>query len=578
VAVPWIALSGSFLSEPVAYPAFAWAVLGMQRTLAAPSPKADALALGGLLLAFVARTQFYLLAIVLLLAVAVHEVVFRRSLRDGLVAAVRGHLVLVAAAALALLVGTATGTWSSVLGNYATVQNGTLLPAGTWGAGRELLDYVVVGIGIVPLVGALAWAAVSLVRPAGREQHAYAVLLAGITAALVLAIGSFSVRFTAGPNDRYVFYLVPLLFLGLAALLLDRRRLTIPLLASGVVAALLVHAGRYTLQGPSMTSPSAAFHTVLTGHTQVWGRRLGISSLSVQDVLAAAAVATTVALVAARRFLPHRAVAWAAMLVVGGYCVGETLYTLDKVAGTQKTADRKAALAAREFLDAKVPDGQKVGLILGVLSDPATTSALYWDASFWNKSAGRTYRDVESSNYDQGFTSTFDVDPATGAVRGLEHGGERYLAQSNDDRRFGLAGARVLDAGHPLHLLQAPKPYRVAWTMTSTDGTGRTPLGSRALIRVYPPAPGARRASVELTVTTTFHAPRAFAYRLRADGGAARSGVVKVGQTVLPRITVRLPPGGGPARVSLRPAEVRRIAGAPPDAGLHVLNVGVRAE
>jgi len=143
VFVPWIALSGSFLSETVAYPAFAWAVLGMQRTLVEPSLRADALALGGLLLAFVARTQFYLLAIVLLIAVVVHEVAFRRSVRAGVTVAARGHVLLLGAAALALLVGSVTGTWESLLGNYATVQNGTLLPAGTWGQGRELLDYVV---------------------------------------------------------------------------------------------------------------------------------------------------------------------------------------------------------------------------------------------------------------------------------------------------------------------------------------------------------------------------------------------------------------------------------------------------
>src|SRR5207248_9250185 len=140
------------------------------------------------------------LALVLAIAVVVHETGFRRSFPAGLRAAFGGHRTLLALLVLAVAAVAMAGGSSSVLGNYAAVQHGGLLVAGTWSHGRELLDYVVVGIGVVPLVGAAAFVPGALVRPEGRAEHAYAVLMVGVVATLVLATGSFSARYAAGPN------------------------------------------------------------------------------------------------------------------------------------------------------------------------------------------------------------------------------------------------------------------------------------------------------------------------------------------------------------------------------------------
>src|SRR4051794_37542425 len=62
VAVPWAATTGVVMTESAAYPAFAWALLAIQRALVAPSLRRDLIALAAIGLAFLARTQFLFLA------------------------------------------------------------------------------------------------------------------------------------------------------------------------------------------------------------------------------------------------------------------------------------------------------------------------------------------------------------------------------------------------------------------------------------------------------------------------------------------------------------------------------------
>ncbi len=122
VVVPWMVLTGFLMTEAAAYPAFVWAVLGLQLTIAAPSPRRDLVAVAALGLAIFARTQFAVLVIVLPLAILGHELGVRRSLRQGLRETVRSHPILaaiyVAGIALAAIVA-AVGSFGSLLGVYA---------------------------------------------------------------------------------------------------------------------------------------------------------------------------------------------------------------------------------------------------------------------------------------------------------------------------------------------------------------------------------------------------------------------------------------------------------------------------
>jgi hypothetical protein len=449
---------------------------------------------------------------------------------------------------------------------------GSLLPPGTWEAGRELLDYVVLGIGILPLVCAVAWVPAALVRPASRAAHAYAVLLTGTVAALILATGSFSVRYTAGPNDRYLFYIAPLLFLGMVALLLDRRPAPWRLLGAGVVAAMLLGAGEYMLTGPSLTSSAAAWHAVLQGHLDVWAPRSGLGHMQTPALAAVAALLLSGGLAYARWLLPVQTVGWVAIALVGLYCVAETNYTLGKIESTQKDVDRSGIVAQRTWLD-KAASGQDVALVLALQSDPDTTRALYWDTAFWNKSARRTFAFEDDPNYDQGYTQRFGLLRDSGAITGLD--GWRLLARAQEDRRFGIEGARKVAETPAFALYRVPAKLWAPWSMRSLDGTGRTPAGTTTTLTVSPRPDGARTVRLRLVLTTTFQATVPYRYVLSASGGAPVTGTVPAGRTRTPAVDVTLPPTG-PARVALRVRGPKLLSPSGTPHGLVVLNVGVR--
>ena len=73
VLVPWMILTGFVMTEVAAYPAFLWAILGLQVAIADPSTRRDLLAVGALALAVLARTQFAALVVVLPLAILAYE-------------------------------------------------------------------------------------------------------------------------------------------------------------------------------------------------------------------------------------------------------------------------------------------------------------------------------------------------------------------------------------------------------------------------------------------------------------------------------------------------------------------------
>jgi hypothetical protein len=245
---PWLALSSTLLTENAAYPAFVSAVFLCHRAIAAPSAGRDLGALAGLVLAFFARTQLFVLALALPVAVVLHEVVWARREKGGLRAAAGRHRVLVgayaggAAGAGRLVLAGALG---NVVGNYATPFHGELLPAGFWGAVAAHLVQVVVGSGVLPFALAASWAATSLIRPHSRSGHAFAALFAVLVPLLTFEVTSFDLRFT--PNrfiqDRYLVYLVPLFAVGASAWLAQRtdwklRVASLALVGAGLVALL----------------------------------------------------------------------------------------------------------------------------------------------------------------------------------------------------------------------------------------------------------------------------------------------------------------------------------------------------
>src|SRR5262249_6086618 len=162
VLIPWMLYSTMLMTEVVAYPAFAWTALAMQRSTVEPSRWNDVVALLALGLSFFARTALFVLVLALPVAIVVYELTGapKRRLSSAILAA-RKHSVLVGAYALLLVGATVvvgTGNWSRIFGVYGMYANNqSVLGHGWVGSFAAHLATFSLGIGIFPFVIGTAW-------------------------------------------------------------------------------------------------------------------------------------------------------------------------------------------------------------------------------------------------------------------------------------------------------------------------------------------------------------------------------------------------------------------------------------
>jgi hypothetical protein len=449
--VPWLCLSATVMTEVVAYPAFLWAVLAMQRALAAPSVWRDALAIAGLGLAFLARTQFVFLGVVLLAAVLVHELSLG-GVRAGLRAAVVRHPLLWAAAGAAGIGLLILNSGVQVLGAYYVAGNGSLFPSGWLRSGRQQVAEVLLAIGFVPATLSLAWVAGTVGRPRDPARHAYAVLLALTVLAMIYVDGSFVTRFVSGVTDRYFFYAVPLLAAGAAMWFLDRRGgVAVTAVAAALVAWLAATVD--LLPGLiTVVSPSFNVHIVWTGRSQ----QLGVSPHVVLAVGATLAVAA--ALLLRRRLAPRIALlaAGVPLLLFSALVTGYSLHKLK-----QATAPGTAYYPASEAWVDRAVHGAPAALYVGLDGDPKTSIAIWWDTYYWNKTLQRAVVQPLSSDLGQRYIDYADPDLSSGTFPALD--GFNYLAMSGGDMRLRPRGQVVAThAGLQLFRLEPGAPLEWA--------------------------------------------------------------------------------------------------------------------
>jgi hypothetical protein len=235
IAIPWMAAAATMMTEVAAYPAFLWGVLAVQHAVARPSPRADLIGLGGVVLAYLGRPQLAVLGVGLVVGVLVQELRYAEAAADplarrgarwrtGLLQAVNRHRWALGAAVVVVIVYLIARP--NLFGGYSRqgVTGNALDAPGLWMFSRESLAYVAVGLALVPLAMAAAWALQTLWRPLTREQHAFAVIGVVVAVLLTVVVGGFTAHYTPqGINSRYLFYLCPLLFVGMTALVADRR-------------------------------------------------------------------------------------------------------------------------------------------------------------------------------------------------------------------------------------------------------------------------------------------------------------------------------------------------------------------
>lgn len=568
VAVPWLAFSGSLMTESLAYPLFAWALLACAVAVERPSPTRDAVALATIGLAFLARPQLAALVAAFVAAVVLHELAFTGGERRSPRAVLEGHALLAAVLVGGLVLALAGVSSSTVLGNYSSVTSGGLFVDGMAQQGRELLAYVALGVAVLPLALAPAWIVLTLARPRDRAAHAVAALSLATIVTMVVVTASFSVRFTAGINDRYLFFIAPLLAIGAVALLFDRRPAPLPLAAGAAFAAAVLGTSVLQAAGPSLVSPTYAINTVLQGRGRQIADAVGLERLSAPDLLAAAVVAAVAALAIARLRRPGdpRVAIGVCTVLLLASLLG-TRYALNAIKATQAGASQ-AFVDGRDWLDRAAPGDAPAGALLSLVGSDAVSTAAWWDLSFWNKRVDRVWQLPGTNLYSQGFARGASLDARTGRIAALDE--RELLVLGASDRRFALRGARTVAGSGPFVVVRAPRPYRAAWTLEAARDDGLVTVGRAARLTLFGDGTRARRVRLRISASATEDAVRS-GYRLglRTASGSGRTVPVALGGRGTLRATVTVPARGATRlRLTLRGAtsSAARQAGVVVDA------------
>jgi hypothetical protein len=246
VLAPTMALTGSLMTENAAYPLFLMALWLMARAVREPTVAAQGAALGGLALLVLTRVQGVALVPAFVAAVATYALVLEAGSRLP-------YLLRFVPTAAVLGIGVVAAAVVSVAGW------GQELLAGRSGAAGDVvlseiprqldlqLGGLLVMVAVVPFVATAVVIAAGLSPRAPERYRLFAAIawptLAATIALVATVATAIALDGAEGVNERYVFYLVPLLLTGLAAWYEARpggRRTALVILALAVVGVALL--------------------------------------------------------------------------------------------------------------------------------------------------------------------------------------------------------------------------------------------------------------------------------------------------------------------------------------------------
>ncbi len=220
VLVPSMAYTGVVMTESACYPVFLVAVYLIARAVRKPTAAAQALALLGLLLLAFTRIQGLALVGAFACAVVLFAGTSRTS-RGTYLRRVAPSVVLAVAATLApvlasLAAGDGAFGWLGPRSGTFAVFHPAEIPE--WFA--YLAGDLVLYVAVAPVAATVVVAARGLVRGADERLRLYTAIvvptLLAILASVAFVSASLDVDGTENLNERYAFYVVPLLFVGLA--------------------------------------------------------------------------------------------------------------------------------------------------------------------------------------------------------------------------------------------------------------------------------------------------------------------------------------------------------------------------
>jgi hypothetical protein len=502
VAVPWTVLMTSVLTEPLAYPAFAWSVWATWRAVRDPRPATELTALAFVVVALLSRSIFLVLFALLPVSVFVQEARFG-SLRPGTFVRRHGPVVALVVLGVVALILSVTGVLpptSKLTGQYGTkltIDISALLNQDSFWASRA-----VVGTGFIPFVLGGAWIVSELVRP--RDQRGHAFALVSVVSVLLLIYASKSPPGLTYVDERYMMYLAPLLAIG-CVVAFDRHQLRVPaVIAAGLFAAWLVRRQGWNPAGEPteyFTAPAEVFYARvgllrLQQYVPTW--------LALRDAaFLLFAIGTAVCAYAMSR-RPHagtvRAVLLAALLLVQ---LAQAQYAIAKyVNGAggryQATLDQRAWID--RALAGKPGDAALFETGIGTTGD---FDYIWTGTQFWNRRVTGEYglNGPPGPTVTLGdFAGVITFDQTTGRVK-AQPPLPAYMVLPRDYVQAEPAGEPILrPLYNGLDLWRVDKPDRLVFGIANAQQDGVLTQDQPATIRFYAGSqpPGQRCAEIPI--------------------------------------------------------------------------------
>jgi len=494
VFVPWAVITTAFLTENLAYPAFAWIVWATWRAALRPSPGNDALALAALGVGALSRTGLLLMAPLLPAVVVLHGLRFGHGpLARRLLAVARAHWLLWAAVGLALLALLA-GAAGRASGTYGTPL--ALAPDFVAKLAR-FAARTVVGTGFLPVLAALPWLAHELVRPRDAARHAFA-----LTVAVAGVIALYGLN-PAAPDERYIVYFAPLLLLP-ATVALARREVS-PYGAAAVAVAVAVLFARVPWRADQ---GEFGFFTAPTEH--VWVRALGLRldryvpgrPEVVLDILPWAVGALGVALaLLARRWRPGP-LGWgqvAVAAVVALSCLAQTQYALAKHVNGAGARFGPGG-DARAWVDRTLPGDARAAVFATGLGNRAEAIPIWREVQFYNGRLDQMVllgENLVPVPIGDLLTDEVAVDERSGRLVGPDVARlPRHLVVSSEWADVGVQGRLLARAGYlAAELRELTGPPSLRYLVRGATQEGYQPAGEAVSVRLFR---GRRCAAIDL--------------------------------------------------------------------------------
>ena len=506
--IPALAYSSMLLLEPLAYPWAALCFYLLVKALVTRRPMWMAAAAGACLLAPLVRDQLALI----IAGGVVAAVLFwflgagGSRLRRNWTRWDWAGFVLLLICAVSVLEVIASHRWA-VLQLSTEQYKGRMLKDGLWAAGA-----FTIGLGVLPTIAGLAALVQPRSEPWSREQRAF-VSVAG---PMIVAFGFYSAVKAAYVStlglteliERNIIYAAPLLFVGTALVLEQRRARLSALLVTTAFALYVVTTTPYHLDiSVFFDAPGLA---ILPG----LNRDFGLSAHALKIVLIALALFSAAAL-AFLRVMPARAgsrlVGATAAFVLAWNAYGEISFAR----ASHRFVDSTLSTVPRplDWVDRAVPGGTQVHYVGQSVDDAGDVLQL----EFWNRKIQHVWS-TDGTAPGPGPSLVPNVVSPDGRIE--PGAGVRYIVADYGITPIGRVVARKIHRGgrgaRPWTLVRITPPLRMRQTVEGVypDGWGKPttalnqysiPNGVPSIVRVDLSRTQAARlypATVQLTVGT----------------------------------------------------------------------------